>query len=52
MKAVNVNDVLRILYKYGAFIFVTDEKKYSDMVSEIVNLPSVTPKPDESEDEG
>lgn len=44
MKAVNVNDVLKILHKYGTFIFVTDSKKYSDMENEIANLPSVTPK--------
>ncbi len=38
MKAVNVNDILQILYKYGKFIFITDGKKYSDMVDEIANL--------------
>ena len=41
MKAVNVNDVLKILHKYGTFIFVTDSKKYSDMKNEIANLPPV-----------
>lgn len=38
MKAVNVDDVLQILYKYGPYIFVTDEKRYSSMVDEIANL--------------
>lgn len=44
MKAVNVDDVLKILHKYGTFIFVTDSKKYLDMENEIANLPSVIPK--------
>lgn len=35
MKAVNIDDVLKVLHKYGKYIFVTDEKKYSDMVDEI-----------------
>lgn len=38
MKAVNVDDVLKILHKYGKYIFVTDMKKYSSMVDEIANL--------------
>ncbi len=38
MKAVNVDDVLKILNKYGEYIFVTDEKRYSSMVDEIANL--------------
>lgn len=38
MKVVNVDEVLKILHKYGKYIFVTDEKKYSDMVDEIANL--------------
>lgn len=38
MKAVNVDDVLQILNKYGKYIFVTDEKRYSSMVDEIANL--------------
>lgn len=38
MKVVNVDDVLKILYKYGRYIFVTDEKTYSSMVDEIANL--------------
>ena len=38
MKAVNVNDVLKILHKYGKYIFVTDYKRYSSMVDEIANL--------------
>lgn len=41
MKAVNVNDVLKILHKYGKYIFVTDEKKYSSMVDEIANLKAL-----------
>ena len=41
MKAVNVDDVLRILYKYRGYVFVTDEIRYSDMVDEIVNLKSL-----------
>ena len=43
MKAVNVDDVLKILHSYGSFIFVTDEQKYTDMEYKIANLPSVTP---------
>lgn len=38
MKAVNVDDVLKILHKYGEYTFVTDEKRYSSMVDEIANL--------------
>lgn len=38
MKAVNVDDVLKILYKYRGYVFVTDELRYSDMVDEIANL--------------
>lgn len=38
MKAVNVDDVLKILHKYGKYIFVTDMKKYFSMVDEIANL--------------
>lgn len=44
MKTVNVDEVLKILHKYGKFIFVTDEKKYSDMVDEIANLKALKPK--------
>ena len=42
MKAVNVDDVLKILHSYGSFIFVTYEQKYTDMEYKIANLPSVT----------
>ena len=45
MKAVNVNNVLKILYKYGKYIFVTDEKRYSDMVDEISNLKALEQEP-------
>ena len=45
MKVVNVNDVLEILYKYGKYIFVTDEKRYSSMVDEIANLKALEQKP-------
>ena len=38
MKTVNIDDVLRILHKYGEFVFVTDTKKYTDMVDEIANI--------------
>lgn len=41
MKAVNVDEVLKILHKYGRYIFVTDEKKYSDMEYEIANLKAL-----------
>ena len=41
MKAVNVDDVLKILHKYGKYIFVTDEKKYSTMIDEIANLKAL-----------
>lgn len=44
MKAVNVNDVLKILHEYGAFVFVTDSKRYSEMVNKIANLPELRPK--------
>lgn len=46
MKAVNVNDVLKILYKYGEFLFVTDYPKYREMQDEIANLPKVTDSTD------
>lgn len=42
MTTVNLNNVLEILHKYGEYIFVTDNKKYSDMVNEISNLKSVS----------
>ena len=42
MKAVNVNEVLKILYNYGQFIPVTDGKKYRKMMDEIANLPSMS----------
>ena len=45
MKAVSVDDVLKILHKYGKYIFVTDEKKYSDMVDEITNLKTLEQEP-------
>lgn len=45
MKTVNVDDVLKILHKYGKYIFVTDEKKYSNMVDEIANLKSLDQEP-------
>lgn len=38
MKAVNVDEVLKILYKYDSYICMTDEKKYADMMDEIANL--------------
>lgn len=45
MKAVNVNDVLKILYNYGHYLFVTDTKRYSDMVDEIANLKALEQEP-------
>ena len=45
MKAVNVDDVLKILHKYGRYIFVTDEKRYSSMVDEIANLKALEQEP-------
>jgi UDP-galactopyranose mutase len=45
MKAVNVDDVLKILHKYGKYIFVTDEKKYFSMVDEIANLKALEQEP-------
>lgn len=44
MKTVNIDDVLKILHKYGAYVFITDNKRYSEMQDEIANLPSVQPK--------
>ena len=38
MKLVNVDDVLRILHKYGEYIFVTDGERYRNMTDEIANL--------------
>ena len=45
MKAVNVDEVLKILQEYGKYIFVTDDKKYSSMVDEIANLKAIEPQP-------
>ena len=45
MKAVNVDDVLKILHKYGKYIFVTDEKRYSSMADEIANLKALEQEP-------
>lgn len=45
MKVVNINDVLKILHKYGEFLFVTDHLRYMEMRNEIANLPNVTPHP-------
>ena len=47
MKAVNVDDVLKILYKYGKFLFITDYPNYREMQDEIANLPKVTGNTDE-----
>ena len=44
MKAVNVDDALKIVHEYGAFVFVTDSKKYSEMVDKISNLPELKPR--------
>lgn len=44
MKAVNADDVLKILHKYGEYIFVTDEKRYSSMIDEIANLKALEKK--------
>lgn len=41
MKAVNVDDVLKILYKYGNYIFVSDERRYTFMIDEIANLKAL-----------
>jgi len=46
MKAVNVDDVLKILYKYGKFLFITDYPNYREMQDEIANLPKVTDSTD------
>jgi hypothetical protein len=45
MKSVNVDDVLKILHKYGKYTFVTDEKRYSSMVDEIANLKALKQEP-------
>ena len=45
MKAVNVDDILKILHKYGKYIFVTDEKSYCSMVDEIANLKDLKQEP-------
>lgn len=42
MKAVNVDEVLKILYRYSEYIFVTDYPKYREMQDKIANLPKVT----------
>lgn len=47
MKAVNVDEVLKILYKYGEFLFITEYPKYREMQDEIANLPKVTINTDE-----
>ena len=44
MKTVNIDDVLKILHKYGAYVFITDNKRYAEMQDEIANIPSVQPK--------
>ena len=46
MKIVNIDEVLKVLHKYGEFIFVTDNPKYLEMENEISNLPNVYPKND------
>lgn len=45
MKAVNADEVLKILYKYGQHIFVTDYEKYRDLQDEIANLKEIKPEP-------
>ena len=47
MKAVNIDEVLKILYKYGEFLFITDYPKYREMQNEIANLPKITDNTDE-----
>lgn len=44
MKAINCNEVLKILHSYGRFVFATDDKKFLDMEHEIANLPPVQPE--------
>ena len=50
MKYVNVDEVLKILNKYGKYIFVTDMKRYSDMTDEISNLKGLKQDITELED--
>lgn len=38
MKYVNVDEVLKILHKYGEHVFVNDMKRYQDMTDKIANL--------------
>lgn len=45
MKTVNVDEVLRILYKYGQHIFVTDYETYREMQDEIANLKGIETEP-------
>jgi len=45
MKVVNVDDVLKILYKYGKYIFTTDDKRYTSMLDEIANLKAIEQEP-------
>ena len=40
MKTVYIDDVFKILNWYGQFIFTTDDKRYTEMMDEIANLPS------------
>lgn len=45
MKAVNVDEVLKIIHKYGEYVFVTDYKIYTEMQDEIANLKAIEPEP-------
>ncbi len=45
MKAVNVDEVLKIIHKYGEYVFVTDYKIYTEMQDEIANLKAIEPQP-------
>lgn len=45
MKAVNVDDVLKILHKYGVYVFITDNKRYAEMQDEIANLKALEQEP-------
>ena len=41
MKAVNLNDVLKVLHEYGPYLFAGDEHKWRHMVDKIIDIPAV-----------
>lgn len=45
MKPIDTAEVIKILNKYGRYVFASDEARYNKMVEEITSIPAVEVKP-------